>query len=93
MFYSADEFSQMLYHVGFVAVSSKTVLGGTVGFHRAAKAKPTGISRSQSECGGSDSYQVTSSGMQSWAVRCAIQDQTFMLENMNDAFGSQVAVE
>jgi demethylmenaquinone methyltransferase/2-methoxy-6-polyprenyl-1,4-benzoquinol methylase len=50
MFYSADEFSQMLYHVGFVAVSSKTVLGGTVGFHRAAKAKPTGISRSQSEC-------------------------------------------
>jgi hypothetical protein len=25
--------------------------------------------------------------MQSWAVRCAIQDQTFMLENMNDAFG------
>ncbi len=31
--------------------------------------------------------------MQSWAVRCAIQDQTFMLENMNDAFGSVPAVE
>jgi len=45
MFYSADEFSQMLYHVGFATVSSKTVLGGTVGFHKAAKAEPGEITR------------------------------------------------
>jgi demethylmenaquinone methyltransferase/2-methoxy-6-polyprenyl-1,4-benzoquinol methylase len=49
MFYSADELSQMLCQVGFVTVSSKTVLAGTVGFHRAAKAKRRGITGVQSE--------------------------------------------
>lgn len=37
MFYSAEEFSVMLRNTGFDDVSSKTVLGGTVGFHRARK--------------------------------------------------------
>ena len=50
MFYSADELSQMLYHVGFVTVSSKTVLGGTVGFHRAAKANSRGTTGVRPEC-------------------------------------------
>lgn len=37
MFYSADELSQLLRQVGFQTVSSKTLLGGMVGFHKAVK--------------------------------------------------------
>ncbi|RPI41406.1 MAG: methyltransferase domain-containing protein [Betaproteobacteria bacterium] len=37
MFYSADELSAVLGDLGFVAVESRTVLGGTVAFHRATK--------------------------------------------------------
>ena len=39
MFYSADELSKLLRELGFVAVDGRTVLGGTVAFHRAAKAR------------------------------------------------------
>jgi len=38
MFYSADEFSQLLRQLGYQDVSSKTLLGGMVGFHKATKA-------------------------------------------------------
>lgn len=38
MFYSADEFSQLLEQLGYQNVSKKTLLGGMVGFHRAMKA-------------------------------------------------------
>ena len=37
MFYSADEFSDLLLHVGFNEVSNKTLLGGMIGYHRAMK--------------------------------------------------------
>ena len=37
MFYSADELSELLEHMGFVNVSSKSLLGGLLGFHKAAK--------------------------------------------------------
>ena len=37
MFYSADELSEMLEQLGYQNVSSKTILGGTVGFHRSMK--------------------------------------------------------
>ena len=37
MFYSADEFSQLLGEVGFQQVVSKPLLGGTIGFHKAHK--------------------------------------------------------
>jgi demethylmenaquinone methyltransferase/2-methoxy-6-polyprenyl-1,4-benzoquinol methylase len=37
MFYSADELSDLLRELGFVRVSSKTLLGGLLGFHRAVK--------------------------------------------------------
>lgn len=37
MFYSADELSQLFRQVGFQDVSSKTVLAGMVGFHKAVK--------------------------------------------------------
>jgi len=39
MFYSAAEFSVMLRESGFDNVSSKSILGGTVGFHKARKMK------------------------------------------------------
>ena len=37
MFYSADELSDLFRDVGFEAVSSQTLLGGMIGFHRAMK--------------------------------------------------------
>lgn len=37
LFYSAEEFSQMLRHIGFENVSHKTLLCGMIGFHRAMK--------------------------------------------------------
>ncbi|GMQ76299.1 MAG: bifunctional demethylmenaquinone methyltransferase/2-methoxy-6-polyprenyl-1,4-benzoquinol methylase UbiE [Gammaproteobacteria bacterium] len=37
LFYSANEFSQLLRQVGFRQISSKTVLSGMVGFHKAVK--------------------------------------------------------
>jgi demethylmenaquinone methyltransferase/2-methoxy-6-polyprenyl-1,4-benzoquinol methylase len=37
MFYSADEFSDLLRDVGFEEVSSQTLLGGTIGYHRSMK--------------------------------------------------------
>ncbi len=37
MFYSADELQQLLVHLGYSSVSYKTLFGGTVGFHKAAK--------------------------------------------------------
>jgi demethylmenaquinone methyltransferase/2-methoxy-6-polyprenyl-1,4-benzoquinol methylase len=37
MFYSASELSSLLVDLGFQQVSSKTVLGGMVGFHKAVK--------------------------------------------------------
>lgn len=37
MFYSADEFSYMLRELGYEEVTSKTLLGGMVGFHKARK--------------------------------------------------------
>ncbi len=37
MFYSADELSALLEHLGFADVSSKTLLGGLLGFHKALK--------------------------------------------------------
>lgn len=36
-FYSADELSQLLGELGFRGVNSKTLLAGTVGFHKAVK--------------------------------------------------------
>ena len=36
-FYSADEFDQMLYDVGFKQVTHRTVFGGMLGFHKAMK--------------------------------------------------------
>ena len=37
MFYSANELSQLLRHLDYQEVSSKTLLGGMVGFHKAVK--------------------------------------------------------
>ncbi len=37
MFYSADEFSDLLRDVGFEEISSQTLLGGMIGYHRAMK--------------------------------------------------------
>ena len=37
LFYSAEEFSQMLRQMGFEKISSKTLLSGMIGFHRAMK--------------------------------------------------------
>jgi len=37
MFYSADEFDQLLYEAGFVDVTHKTLFGGMLGFHKAIK--------------------------------------------------------
>ena len=37
MFYSANELSQLLRHLGYQEVSNKTLLGGMVGFHKAVK--------------------------------------------------------
>lgn len=37
MFYSADEFSVLLRDVGFKRVTSETLLGGMIGFHKAVK--------------------------------------------------------
>ncbi len=37
MFYSADEFDQLLYEIGFVDVKHKTLFGGMLGFHKAKK--------------------------------------------------------
>ena len=37
MFYSADEFDQMLYEVGYQEVIHKTIFGGMLGFHKAMK--------------------------------------------------------
>lgn len=37
LFYSADEFSDLLGNVGFEDVSSQTLLGGMIGYHRAMK--------------------------------------------------------
>lgn len=37
MFYSADELSGVLQELGFRDVTSKTLLGGMIGFHRAVK--------------------------------------------------------
>ena len=37
MFYSADEFSDLLRDVGFEEVLSQTMLGGTIGYHRSMK--------------------------------------------------------
>ncbi len=37
MFYSADELSELLRDVGFEKVSSQTLLGGMIGYHRAMK--------------------------------------------------------
>ena len=38
MFYSAEELSQLLTHLGYEKVTSKTLLGGMLGFHKAVKA-------------------------------------------------------
>lgn len=38
MFYSPEEMTQLLYDQGFVAVSSKSLLGGVVGSHKAMSA-------------------------------------------------------
>lgn len=37
LFYSAEELSQLLRHLGYENVSSKTLLGGIIGFHKAMK--------------------------------------------------------
>jgi demethylmenaquinone methyltransferase/2-methoxy-6-polyprenyl-1,4-benzoquinol methylase len=37
LFYSAEELSQLLRHMGYENVSSKTLLGGMIGFHKAMK--------------------------------------------------------
>jgi demethylmenaquinone methyltransferase/2-methoxy-6-polyprenyl-1,4-benzoquinol methylase len=37
LFYSAEELSQLLRHLGYENVSSKTLLGGMVGIHKAMK--------------------------------------------------------
>jgi len=41
MFYSADEFDQLLYEVGFQEVTHKTIFSGMLGFHKAQKGKAT----------------------------------------------------
>lgn len=41
IFYSADEFSDLLCNVGFENVSSQTLLGGMIGYHRAMKSLDT----------------------------------------------------
>jgi len=40
LFYSADELSEMISQLGYQNVSSKTILGGTVGFHKSMKMDP-----------------------------------------------------
>ena len=40
MFYSAGELSEVLHGLGFRDISAKTVLAGTIGFHRAVKPLP-----------------------------------------------------
>jgi demethylmenaquinone methyltransferase / 2-methoxy-6-polyprenyl-1,4-benzoquinol methylase len=40
MFYTADELEDVFRTSGFVQVSSKTVFGGMIGFHRGIKPKP-----------------------------------------------------
>ncbi len=37
LFYSVDELTDLLIHLGFKNVTSRTLLGGLVGFHKAAK--------------------------------------------------------
>jgi len=37
LFYSADELSEMLGQLGYQQVTGKTILGGTVGFHKSMK--------------------------------------------------------
>ena len=37
MFYSAEEFSQLLHQLGYQEVKSKTLLSGMLGFHKATK--------------------------------------------------------
>lgn len=37
MFYSADEFSELLKQLGYTEITSKTILGGMLGFHKAIK--------------------------------------------------------
>ncbi len=37
MFYSADEFTQLLTDVGFEEISSKTIFSGMIGYHKAMK--------------------------------------------------------
>lgn len=37
MFYSADEFTDLLGNVGFQNISSQTLLGGMIGYHKAMK--------------------------------------------------------
>jgi len=37
MFYSADEFSDLLRQLGYTGIDSKTILGGMLGFHKATK--------------------------------------------------------
>jgi len=37
LFYSAEEMSQLLRHLGYENVSSKTLMGGMIGFHKAMK--------------------------------------------------------
>lgn len=37
MFYSAEELTELLQQLGFVDITDKTLLGGLLGFHRAAK--------------------------------------------------------
>jgi demethylmenaquinone methyltransferase / 2-methoxy-6-polyprenyl-1,4-benzoquinol methylase len=41
LFYSPEELTQLLYDRGFTAVSSKSLLGGVVGFHKAVNARIT----------------------------------------------------
>ena len=37
LFYSVDELTQLFRHQGFVEITGRSVLGGTIGFHRARK--------------------------------------------------------
>jgi demethylmenaquinone methyltransferase/2-methoxy-6-polyprenyl-1,4-benzoquinol methylase len=43
MFYSADEFDQLLHDVGFQNVTHKTLFAGMLGFHEAAKGSTSGM--------------------------------------------------
>lgn len=42
MFYSADEFDQLLHEAGFQEVTHKTLFGGMLGFHKAIKGNVPG---------------------------------------------------